>query len=223
MHGICLAQNASIALRQAFSIWLKFCKPVNSKAIRTIFWTGCLLREYSKDCSIKLNLLPHLKAQAILISDGKPLALQHLKYLHVPQRTDKPSRHLGVLAPSSQGAFSLQAPLLAKPVPPGTPVRASPQLWGRNRTLSHRSGTSPQEVCLGKIWFLLAILLCHVPSWLLPVLSHAPSQPGFWVGQPPLTLPPLPHNRSLSVSIPLVANGSLSRQRELYEKFKTSP
>lgn len=97
MHGICLAQNASIALRQAFSIWLKFCKPVNSKAIRTIFWTGCLLREYSKDCSIKLNLLPHLKAQAILISDGKPLALQHLKYLHVPQRTHKLSRHLGVL------------------------------------------------------------------------------------------------------------------------------
>lgn len=35
-------------------------------------------------------------------------------------------------APSFQGAFSLQAPLPAKPVPPGTPAFASPQLRGRN-------------------------------------------------------------------------------------------
>lgn len=208
MHGIRLAQNASAALRQALSVWLQFCRPVNSKAIRMIFWTGCLLREYSKDCSIKPSPLPHLKAQAISISDGKPLALQHLKHLHVPQRTDSPPGTSGrsILPSRSQPAGTLAA----RARPPGTPASVRPQRRGRNHTLGHRAASSPQ-VPLGKTWFLLATLLRHVSSRVPPALPHAPSQP--------FPSSPCPG----TAAIPLVANQSLSRQQELYEKFMPWP
>lgn len=184
-----------------------------------IFWTGCLLGEYSKDCSIKLSLLPHLKAQAILIRNGKPLALQRLKYLHVPQRVDKPPRHAGVPhLPKARSAGrhpGCPSPsLLARP-----PARLLRRGGGRNQT---RGRGSPRETREGKGGLLLAMLLCHVSSRVPPDPCHTPGQPGAGVGPPSRALLPV-HNRSLPAFTPMAADGSLSRQHELYEKLKPSP
>jgi len=202
MHGICLAQNASIALREASSIWLPFCRPANSKAIRMIFWTGCLLREYSKDCSVKPNPLPPLKAQAVLIRDGKPLAPQPPTHTRARRRTGPPGTSGCSVSPRRSqptGTRACQAPRS------GRPASASPRLGGRShpqRRQPRRSGAS--SPCCS------ATCLPGFPR-LLPHTQPAP------------TLLPRSYNRSLSPFTPMVPNGSLSRQQGLYQKCRRSP
>lgn len=133
-----------------------------------------MLGEYSKDCSIKLSLLPHLKAQAILIRNGKPLALQRLKYLHVPQRADKPPRHPGVPhLPKARSAGrhpGCPSPsLLARP-----PARLLRRGGGRNQT---RGRGSPRETRPGKSGLLLATLLCHILLGFHRIRAMLPASP----------------------------------------------
>lgn len=175
-----------------------------------------LAQRILKDCSIKLDPLAHLKAQEILINNGKPLALQHLTYPHVPQQMDKLSSYLWASI-----VHCLQAPLLAKTTPMGTPSLSFQLFWEKNvpplqwEQLTGLSGEAlfPSFCAVRTHFFLGSHLFC--PKYLIILILG--------LDRKHLILLPLPYSQCLPRFMTIQPNRSLFRQKSCTNNSKPTP